>query len=100
MSYHLYFVNHTKKQIVDSKRTGRGLEIADVIGVYLSYCKGDTIEVIGEEAAFLEKHVYDPDSPKEYKVINLYDFQTEQQENGGWQLSDTEQERLRAEVDP
>ena len=73
MGYDYYFINETKKQIVHSKKLYAGFEAERALVVYLSFCKGDTIRIVGEENALVEKEVFGY-GEKHYQYINLYEF--------------------------
>lgn len=93
MGYDLFFVNHTKKQVVGSKRTNNGFEDSYQLMFYLSCCKGDTIEIMGEEHAFIEETVYSSKSSTGYKYIRLYEYYADY--DG---MPDHQKDRLRLQI--
>jgi hypothetical protein len=70
MSVNIYFVNETKKQIVETKLLYGGLEDSDALACYLSFSEGDTIKVMTEYCDFIEKSIMN----EEFKYIYLYEF--------------------------
>ena len=73
----LFFVNRTKKQIVDTKQLFGSLEDESALCSYLSYCSGDIIEIMDENCQFIEDSLIS----NEYKSINLsrFDFYNNRQ---------------------
>lgn len=74
MGYDLFFVNHTKKQIVGSKNVFGGFEDGKQLSAYLSMCQGCTFEILGEDSGFIERNVYSSAAPDGYKHIELYQY--------------------------
>jgi len=70
MSLNLFFVNRTKKQIVDTKQLTGQLENESALCSYLSFCSGDSIDVMDENCQFIEDSLLSD----EYKSINLSQF--------------------------
>lgn len=70
MSVNLYFVNRTKKQIVYTKQLTGQLEDESELCSYLSYCSGDSIDIMDENCQFIEESILSD----EYKSIDLSQF--------------------------
>lgn len=92
MGYDYFFINETKKQIVGSKVLYGDFEAKEELLAYLSFCVGDTIRIVGEEDALIEKEVYSIEEG-EYKVIRLYDYDIPENRRDSEDL-----DRLREEV--
>lgn len=103
MSFEIYFVNHTKKQIVSSKRLSGGFEDGDQLLAYLSLCNGDSIDVMGEGSGFIEKNVEDLQGKSEYTYLKLWEYKitgTQSSDTREQGLNEAEHDRLFAAVYP
>lgn len=74
MAYHHYFINETKKQILQSKVLLAKYEDGQALLAYLALCVDDTIRIVGEDYGWEFR-----ESNKDYKYINLnkYIFYTD-----------------------
>jgi hypothetical protein len=72
MSYDIYFINKTKKEIVSSKQTSDGFEDNSQLIKYLSGCINTEIMIIGESHKFVDE--LKDGFHSEYKFIKLYEL--------------------------
>ena len=73
MSIQMYFVNETKKQVVDTKKLYGDFEDKQQLICYLNLCQGDSFRTEFENSEWIESFLYD-DIPSDYKYIKLYEF--------------------------
>ena len=69
----MYFINETKKQVVDTKKLYGDFEDKQQLLCYLNLCQGDTIKTEFEHSKWIEDFLYNDLYP-EYKQIKLYEF--------------------------
>ena len=73
MSVDCYFINETKKQVLESKMLYADFEDNQQLLCYLSFCQGDTIRLVNENSAFVDEFC-NLGMHKEYKYIRLRDY--------------------------
>ena len=73
MSIQMYFVNETKKQVVDTKKLYGSFENGQQLLCYLNLCQGDTFRTEFDNSSWVESFLYD-NKPSDYKHIKLYEF--------------------------
>lgn len=73
MSVQMYFVNETKKQVVDTKKLYGDFEDNQQLLCYLNMCQGDSFRTEFENSEWIESFIYD-NIPNDYKHIRLYEF--------------------------
>lgn len=91
MSVQMYFVNETKKQVVDTKKLYGDFEDGQQLLCYLNLCQGDTFRTEFENSSWIESFIYD-NKPSDYKHIKLYEFDIK---SGDDLYKSKEYERLR-----
>lgn len=69
----MYFINETKKQIIDSKKLHFDFEDSQQLLAYICICQGDTIRTEFQESEFIEDWLY-AGKHNEYKYIALHKF--------------------------
>jgi len=74
MSIQMYFINETKKQVVDTKKLYGDFEDKQQLLCYINLCQGDTIRTEFENSSWIENWMYENMCP-EYKQIKLYEFE-------------------------
>ena len=73
MSIQMYFINETKKQVVDSKKLYGDFEDKQQLLCYLNLCQGDKFRTEFEDSQWINSFVYE-DKYQDYKHIKLYEF--------------------------
>lgn len=73
MSIQMYFINETKKQVVDTKKLYGDFEDKQQLLCYLNLCQGDVFRTEFENSQWIEEWLYDGLYP-DFKQINLYEF--------------------------
>jgi len=73
MSNQIYFINDTKKQIVDTKKLYGDFEDKQQLLCYLNLCQGDIFRIEPENSSWVEG--WEEGKHNEYKQILLYTFQ-------------------------
>jgi hypothetical protein len=94
MSIQMYFINETKKQVVDTKKLYGDFEDKQQLLCYLNFCQGDTIRTEFENSQWIEDWLYENKYP-DFKQIRLYEFLIYPDDN---LHESTEVERLRCAV--
>lgn len=74
MSVQMYFINETKKQVVDTKKMYGDFEDKQQLLCYLNLCQGDKFRTDFENSEWVNLFFYENEH-KDYKHIKLYDFQ-------------------------
>lgn len=73
MSFQIYFINDTKKQVVDTKLLFGDFEDKQQLLCYLSLCNGDSFRIEDECSQWVEDFIYNG-KYAEYKHIKLYEY--------------------------
>jgi len=73
MGIQMYFINETKKQVVDSKKLYGDFEDKQQLLCYLNLCQGDSFRTEFEDNEWINQFLYG-DEHQEYKHVKLYEF--------------------------
>jgi hypothetical protein len=73
MSIQMYFINETKKQVVNTKKLYGDFEDKQQLLCYLNLCQGDIIRTEFEHSQWVKDFLYE-NKYQEYKQICLYEF--------------------------
>jgi len=73
MSVQMYFINETKKQVVDTKKLYGDFEDKQQLISYLNLCQGDRFRTEFENSSWIESFIYE-NIPSDYQHIKLYEF--------------------------
>ena len=80
MSIQMYFINETKKQVVDTKKLYGDFEDKQQLICYLNLCQGDRFRTEFENSKWIESFLYD-NTPSDYNHIRLYEFDISPEED-------------------
>ena len=80
MGIQMYFINETKKQVVDTKKLYGDFEDKQQLLCYLNLCQGDNFRTEFEDSQWIDSFIYG-DKHQEYKHIKLYEFKINVEDN-------------------